>query len=237
MALDLLNPSDLSDHYRHLLRQTISAYNPTQIVLGEALQNAIDAIVEIDDGAPHEITINLDLDQSTITITDNGNGFPNDPSLLFLGGGTKRSGNPKLFGLVGVGIKVVLFSSKEFRLRANSDDRAFRYEISDAYKFDTDPTIELKVPEEQFPDDPSPLNHGTEVHYRFPGAAAGNPVGQFIQNMYEQCFPQGNDKGFGKTLKRAVELGDYVNRFAGLMATFLRRYTYASSAFNFEFVG
>ena len=233
MPLDLLNPSDLSDHYRHLLRQTISAYNPTQVVLGEVLQNSIDAIVETDDGSPHEIIINLDLDQSTVTITDDGNGFPNDPNLLFLGGGTKRSGNSKkLFGLVGVGIKVVLFSSKKFRLRANSDNHAFRYEISDAYKFDTDASIELKAPEVQFPNDPSPLNHGTEVHYQFPGAAADNLIGQFIQNMYEQCLPQGNDKGFGQTLKRAVELGDYVNRFSGLMATFLCRYTYASDVLN-----
>ena len=70
--LDLLNPSDLRDHYQHLLRQTISAYSPTQIALGEVLQNALDAIVEVGNDAPHDITINLDLDQSTITITDTG---------------------------------------------------------------------------------------------------------------------------------------------------------------------
>ena len=232
MALDLLNPSDLSDHYRHLLRQTISAYNPTQIVLGEVLQNAIDAIVETDDGAPHEIIINLDLNQSTITITDSGKGFPNDPSLLFLGGGTKRSGgNKKLFGLVGVGIKVVLFSSQEFRLRANSDKGTFRYEISDAYKFGNDSPPNLEAPR-QFLDDPSPLNRGTEVHYRFPGPVADNPIGQFIQNMYDQCLPQGKDSGFGKTLKLAVKQGNYENPFSVLMATFLRRYTYASDVLN-----
>ena len=108
---DLLNPSDFSELYRHQLKQTISAYNPTQIVLGEALQNAIDAIVEAD-GTSHEITIDLDLDERTVKVIDTGIGFPNDPKLLFLGGGTKRDGNPRLFGFVGVGIKVVLFSSK-----------------------------------------------------------------------------------------------------------------------------
>ncbi len=230
-SLDLLNPSDLSEHYRHQLRQTISAYNPTQIVLGEALQNALDAIVEADDGESHEIKINLDLDQSAITVTDNGGGFPNNPKLLFLGGGTKRSGNPKLFGLVGVGIKVVMFSSKEFRLRSNSDQSAFRYEIVDAYKFENAPPPDLKVPN-QFEADPSPLSNGTEVHYRFPGPATDNPIGQFIQNMYNQCLPQGNDTGFGKTLKSAVERGFYKNRMAGLMATFLRRYTYAGDVLN-----
>ena len=230
-SLDLLNPSDLSEHYRHQLRQTISAYNPTQIVIGEALQNAIDAIVEADDGVSHEININLDLDQSAVTVTDDGGGFPNDPSLLFLGGGTKRCGNPKLFGLVGVGIKVVLFSSEEFRLRANSDQGAFCYEIVDAYKFENDPPPDLKVPN-QFETHPSPLSNGTEVHYQFPAPTRDNSVGQFIQNMYDQCLPQGNDIGFGKTLKSAVEKGIHVNRFAGLMTSFLRRYTYAGDVLN-----
>ena len=230
-SIDLLNPSDLREHYRHQLRQTISAYNPTQIVLGEALQNAIDAIVEANDGGPHEININLDLDQSAVTITDNGGGFPNDPKLLFLGGGTKRSGNPKLFGLVGVGIKVVLFSSKKFRIRANSDQGAFHYEIVDAYKFDNESPPDLEVPS-QFETDLSPSSNGTEVHYQFPGPTIDNPVGEFIQNMYDQCLPQGNDAGFGKTLTSAVQQGIYENRFAGLMISFLRRDTYAGDVLN-----
>ena len=229
--LDLLNPSNLSEHYRHQLRQTINAYNPTQIVLGEALQNAIDAIVQVDDGAAHEININLDLDQKSVTVTDTGIGFPNNPSLLFLGGGTKRSGSRKLFGLVGVGIKVVLFSSKEFRLRASSDQGAFRYEISDAYQFEKDPPPNLQAPS-QFPDDASPLNNGTEVYYCFPEHTEDNPVEQFIQNMYDQCLPRGNDYDFGKTLKLAVKRGFYENRMAGLMAAFLRRYTYAGDVLN-----
>lgn len=230
-SLDLLNPSDLREHYRHQLKQTISAYNPTQIVLGEALQNAIDAIVEIDDRDSHEVNITLDLDQSAVTVADDGGGFKNDPGLLFLGGGTKRTGNRKLFGLVGVGIKVVLFSSKVFRLRAKPDEGAFHHEILDAYKFDNDPPPNLEIPR-QFPDDSSPLNHGTEVHYQFPGSIADNPIGQFIQNMYDQCLPQGNDSGFGEILKSAVEKGVYPNRFAGLIAAFLLRYTYASDVLN-----
>ena len=230
-ALDLLNPSDLSAHYRHLLRQTISAYNSTQIVLGEALQNAIDAVVEAD-SASHEIIIDLDLDQRSVTITDTGVGFPNDPSLLFLGGGTKRHGNPRLFGFVAVGIKVVLFSSKEFRIRAKPADGGFFYQISDAYQFEKDPPPNLQVPS-QFPSDPSPLKTGTEVYYQFPDHVAHDPIEQFMQNMYDQCLPQGNDTGFGKTLKSAVDRGFYENRFACLMATFLRRHTYAGDVLNY----
>ena len=230
--LDLLNPSDLREHYRHQLKQMISAYNPTQIVLGEALQNAIDAIVEAD-GASHEITIELDLDKKSVTVTDTGIGFPNDPSLLFLGGGTKRRGNPHLFGLAGVGIKVVLFSSKEFSIQARSDSGAFRYEISDAYKFAQESPPALQVPR-QFPEDTSPLYiQGTKIYYQFPNGAH-DPVERFIEAMYQQCLPQGdNHKEFGKTLEAAVEKGFYENRFAGLMVAFLRRYTYAGDVLNY----
>ena len=229
--LDLLNPSDLRDHYRHQLKQTISAYNPTQIVLGEALQNAIDAIVEAD-GAIHEINIDLDLDQKAVKVTDTGVGFQNDPRLLFLGGGTKRHGDRRLFGFVGVGIKVVLFSSKEFHLRACSNSGAFSYKISNAYQFEKDPPPPLQVPS-QFPADPSPLDNGTELYYQFPGQIAHDPVKRFIQDMYDQCLPQGNESGFGKTLKSAVKRGFYPNRFSGLMATFLRRHTYAGDVLNY----
>ena len=50
--------------------------------------------------------------------------------------------------------------------------------------------------------------------------------------MYDQCLPQGSDAGFGKTLKSAVQKGIYENQFAGLMAAFLRRYTYAGDVLN-----
>ena len=234
---DLLNPtgfserSDFSKHYRHQLKQTISAYNPTQIVLGEALQNAIDAIVEAD-GTSHEIIINLDLDNRSVKVADTGIGFPNDPKLLFLGGGTKRHGNPRLFGFVGVGIKVVLFSSNKFSIRAHSNDGAFRYEISDAYQFDKDPPPILRVPKQLLTDSPS-LKRGTEVYYQFPQNTARDPVEQFMQNMHAQCLPQGNNTGFGKTLKSAVDRGFYENRFSGLMEAFLRRHTYAGDVLNY----
>ena len=228
---DLLKPTHLYDNYRHQLRQTISAYSPTMTVLGEALQNAIDAIVETDDGASHKINVNLDFDQRSVRVSDTGVGFSNKPNLLFLGGGTKRSGDRRLFGFVGVGLKVVLFSSKKFSLRAKSNMGAFKYEISDAYRFENDPPPDLHMPL-QFPQDSSPLERGTEVYYCFPRDVAHDPVRGFVQNMYDRCLLQGNNLGFAKTLKSAVERGFYENRFAGLMATYLRRYTYAGDVLN-----
>ncbi len=229
--VNLLDPKNLHEHYIHQLRQTISAYSPAMIVLGEALQNAIDAIVQADDGSSHEVNIDFDLDQRSVTVTDTGVGFKNDPNLLFLGGGTKRHGDRRLFGLVGVGLKVVLFSSMKFRLRANSNGETFRYEINDAYRFGSDPPPDLRVPS-QFPDDQSPLTKGTEVSYRFPSKIAHDPVQGFMQDMYDHCLPQGNNSGFGKTLISAVERGVFENRFAALMASFLRRYTYAGDVWN-----
>lgn len=230
--LDLLNPSNLYEHYQHQLKQTISAYNPTQIVLGEALQNAIDAIVEVDDGISHEIKINLDFDQRVVTVADSGVGFQNDPSLLFLGGGTKRSGNRKLFGFVGVGLKVVLFSSKKFSLRSRRNDEHLKFEIQDAYQFSRDSPPDLRVPT-VFPQDPSPRStQGTEISYQFPSQVAHDPFDHFIQNIYSQCLPHGSGKGFGKTLKEAVNRKHFETRFAGLLASFLRRYTYAGDVWN-----
>lgn len=232
---DLLDPSEdeeFQSHYRHQLKQTICAYNPTQIVLGEVLQNAIDAIVQAD-ATSHEITINLDLDSKSVKVTDTGIGFPNDPKLLFLGGGTKRTGNPRLFGFVGVGLKVVLFSSKMFSIRANSNDGHFYYEVSDAYLFEKDQRPKIEAPKPLFPKDPSPLDKGTEVYYRFPKEIANDPVKQFMQNMHAQCLPQGNDSGFGKTLKSAVDRGVFQNRFSGLLEVFLRRHTYAGDVWNY----
>ena len=230
--LDLLNPSNLYEHYQHQLKQTIRAYNPTQIVLGEALQNAIDAIVEVGDGVTHEINIKLDLDHRVVTITDNGVGFENDPSLLFLGGGTKRSGNRKLFGFVGVGLKVALFSSKNFILRSRKGDKHLKFEIHDAYLFSRDSPPNLRVPT-VFSQDPSPLSkQGTEISYQFPSQVAHDPFNHFIQNIYSQCLTHGSDKGFGKTLKEAVNRKHFDTRFAGLLASFLRRYTYAGDVWN-----
>lgn len=229
--LDLLNPLDLREHYRHQLKQTISAYNPTQVVLGETLQNAIDAVVQ-ENGAEHKITIKLDFDQRSVTVMDDGIGFPNDPSLLFLGGGRKRHGDRKLFGFVGVGLKVVLFSSNKFRLRSHSDGGAFDYEIQNAYKFDSDSPPDLQAPT-VFPEDSSPLpTHGTEVNYQFPSEVAHDPFKLFVQDISDQCLPHGNDRSFGKTLQEAVDRGHFETRFAGLMASYLRRYTYAGDVWN-----
>lgn len=218
----LLQPPQLHAHYVHQLRQTINAYDHTQVVVGEAIQNALDAIVQAG-GGPRRVEVELDLDRKTVRVFDDGIGFPNDPDLLFLGGSTKKSGAKKLFGLVGVGIKVVLFSSRWFRLRARNSEGHFRYEVRDACEFDREPPPELPVPE-HFDPDPSPLpSTGTEVAYAFPD---DDRIKGFFADVMARALDDSTNSGFAQTLRRAVENGSFDSRLSALLAAYLRRYTY-----------
>lgn len=231
--IDLLNPFPaLQGHYIHQLKQTIHAYSATQIVIGEVLQNAIDSLVEA--GRPNGlIEVTLDFDARTVTVRDNGTGFPNDPHLLFLGGGRKRGGSKKLFGLVGVGLKVVLFSSDFFQIRARNQSGAFRYTLDNAYHFETDPPPVLAAPG-RFPDDDKPLDHvGTEIVYRFPAGTSRDPLKEFTQELIERCLTgSALDKGFGKSLTASVKSGVADTRFSALLEGFFRRYTYSADVLN-----
>ena len=230
--LDLLNPTNLQGHYVHQLRQTIHAYGPTQIMLGEALQNAIDAVVQ-SGGGHGRVEVALDFDRRRVIVRDNGVGFPNDPGLLFLGGSQKQEGeNKKLFGLVGVGIKVILFRSNAFSLRARQGLVAHRFDLTDAYRFDREPPPPLMVPE-HFEADAQPLPAtGTEVSYAFPAGTTDDPIRGFFRELMELCLPDGIEAGFGETLRRAQESGFFDSRFSGLLSAYLRRFTYAGDVLN-----
>src|SRR4051794_16387373 len=107
MPLDLLTPlgatEQLRRNYIHQLRQTINAYLPAYIFVGEALQNALDAIRRTDGQTSHKIQITMDFNDRRVTIRDTGRGFPDQPALLFLGDGDKKGRG--LAGMVGVGLK------------------------------------------------------------------------------------------------------------------------------------
>jgi len=232
MGLDLLNPSTLRTNYIHQLRQTLQAYSAAQVVVGEGLQNAIDATVSIGGGPNRDISIEIDLDERRVVIHDRGAGFPNDPSLLFLGG-TKKGENPKkLVGLVGVGMKVVIFHSNFFRLQTRNEEGAYCFQLTDAYRFEQDPAPDLRVPD-TFEEDPDPLAEiGTRIEYTFPRGARHDPVGAFIEEIVDTCFPLGINNAFGKVLARAVESKQFQSRFIGALAAYLRRYSYAGDVLN-----
>lgn len=230
-TVDLLRPPGLSDLYIHQLKQTIQAYNPAQIVIGEAVQNAIDTIIDVGGGS-HLINLNIDFDGRTVCVQDDGKGFPNDPTLLFLGGTGKKDGGKKFFGLVGVGIKVVLFKSEYFMIRSRTADGAYRLEIPNAYRFGDNSDSKLEIPS-SFPVDSSPLDSvGTQIIYRFPEGTLEDPIATFVEDLVDRCLPRGLDRDFGKTLVHAVKQNVFPNRFAALIGSFLRRFTYAGDVMN-----
>ena len=232
--LDLLQPSALYEHYVHQLSQAINAYSVPQIVIGEALQNAIDAIVEMG-GGEHHIKLIINFDTRTVTVEDTGKGFPNDPSLLFLGGSRKRHGDKRLFGLIGVGIKVVLFSSQNFTIRSSSEEGTIYWNLKDANKYSEKPKPSLPLPARFDPDDRTLSHQGTKIRYTFPRGTDGSPdlLTQFANEIFESCI-QGDSQGkFRETLQYAAKRGEFSSRFCAMLAAFLQRFTYVGDVSNF----
>ncbi|MEW1550185.1 ATP-binding protein [Streptomyces tsukubensis] len=222
-AYDLLNPESLSENYVRQLRQTIDAYLPQYVFIGEVLQNSLDAVREAPKGK-HRIDITIDFDALKVSIHDDATGFPNDPKLLFLGGG-KKDGK-KLAGQVGVGLKVVLFSSEHFTIRSRTPQGSFRFSVDNACDFDLDPQARpsFKMPKE-FEPDPSPLeNVGTEITYRF--RSDSKVLSNYLQEIQEEALPRGTRSDFVQTLANAVQSGNYPNGFAALLACDLKRFSY-----------
>src|ERR1035438_447663 len=160
--IDLLDPAlAFRENYLHQLQQTIEAYSIPLRVLGEPLQNAIDA-VEDTPAERGKIAVTIDFDNNKIIVADNGQGFPKDPKLLFLGGTKKVGKNQR--GRVGVGIKVTIYSSDQFRIRARTIEGSWKVEIESASKFQQLKNLAITIA-----DDPEPLpTLGTELEYVIP---------------------------------------------------------------------
>lgn len=216
--IDLLSPgASFRENYSYQLQQTIDAYSISKIVIGEAIQNAIDAVCETDKREGY-ININIDFDTSQIIVEDNGKGFPKQFSLLYLGGGTKS--DKKLKGKVGVGIKVTLFCSNFFSIRSQLGNNSWKIDIENACNFKE--LLQLEIPTD-FPNDPHPLeNSGTQITYRFPKEK--DFLKEFIHEVIDTTLPKGLDKEFGKTIKN-FNTG-FPSPIATLLAVFLQRYSY-----------
>lgn len=221
--INLLSPAEsFRDNYIRQLQRTIEAYSSSMIVLGEAIQNSIDAVCEakntINKG---KINVEINFDSETVIITDNGVGFPNDISLLYLGGGTKSE--KKLKGKVGVGIKVTLFCSDKFCLRSRGKDYTFKVNLDNAYQFEKLANLDVTSP---LPDDQAPLEeNGTQVTYSFPKARNGQSyLDDFFQEILPKAIPDGVNKNFGKTIQEYQT--KFPSPFSALLASFLQRYSY-----------
>ena len=230
MQLDLLSPLgaevQLRQNYVHQLRQTISAYQPSFIFVGEALQNALDAIRDGGSGN-HRIAVQMDFDERTVSVQDSGPGFPDKPSLLFLGGGEKQGRG--LAGMVGVGLKVILFSSDKFTIQATNADKSFRVDLTNANRYGEESPPSLAVPD-PFEIDSSPAitaGTGTRIQYRFPRDPNGTPgiPERYLRDVKEDCLAD-TASNYGDVLADAVRKRQFPSRLAALIASHLRRFSY-----------
>jgi hypothetical protein len=235
MPLDLLAPQgaqqQLRDNYIHQMRQTIDAYLPSFIFVGEALQNALDAVrtASSTPNGGHVINITLNFNQRRVTVTDTGDGFPDAPNLLFLGGG--RKDGLKLAGMIGVGLKVILFSSDSFILRSRRDDGSIRVDLVGACNFDENAELSIELPDPQhLPADNDPLeSRGTSISYTFPDCGDGDGIPErYLQDVLDNCMSP-TKPDFEVSLNNAIHNGGFPNRLAALIASDLRRYSYLGS--------
>jgi len=226
--IDLLTPANADSYkqnYMHQMRQTIDAYLKSMIVLGEGLQNAIDAVCDHDLDASGKISVVVDFDNEEINIADNGKGFPKDASLLYLGG-TGKLGK-KLKGKVGVGIKVSMFSSSYFCIKSKTVNESWKLEIEDAYNFENLQTICIPDP---LPTDPSPLEeHGTLITYRFPQLPQQEGNQTLLDVFVHEIIGTTGDP-FLRTVKALHPSLSFPSPFAALLSSFLRRFSYLGDA-------
>ena len=235
MPLDLLYPHGAEEHLRrnyiHQVRQTINAYLPSNIFVGEALQNALDAIREGAVGH-HKIEVRMDFDERSVSVRDSGLGFPDKPSLLFLGGGTKQ--DQGFAGMIGVGLKVILFSSEKFTLQATNADKSLCVEVDNAHRYNYEPPPDISLPDASaFPVDSNPaieIGTGTLVEYIFPQGPNGAPSipDLYLRDIRDDCLSR-QRRDFGESLNDAVRVDAYPSRLAALIASHLRRYSYVGS--------
>jgi hypothetical protein len=174
-----------------------------------------------------KVSVALDFDARRVTVRDTGIGFPDDPSLLFLGGGTKIGKG--LAGMVGVGLKVVLFSSSQFHVKVTNTSKSLFVQVDDAHRFAEVHPPDLTLPERySLPSDPSPLmssGTGTELSYAFPFSQDGIPE-QGLRDIREGCIAARKRPNFEDSLTNATAQGGYPSRLAALIASYLRRFMY-----------
>ena len=225
-SIDLLRPETAMNNYRNQIKHTIDAYSVPHIVVGEALQNALDAVAiattqkKILKG---EISIEINFDSNTVIVKDNGIGFPNESGLLILGGTEKPKSSKTVAGMVGVGIKVVLYCTEFFSIKAKTDTECWTVEISGANRFKDDQSLQLNIPV-PFSIDTSPLEKtGTNITYKFPGGENGmmNLFMEAVRNRIVETEVDA-DSGFPSIVKKSADS----NQVVYLLASFLQRFSY-----------
>jgi len=211
-SLDLLAFGPSVDNRKNAIDNLLASYPLAWIVIHETLQNSIDAIQK-SGKAEGSISILMDLDKEEIEITDNGRGFPYKFDLL-LYGGTDKLKDPQgnlLGGNIGVGLKVVLFSSKDFKIESINNNQTWKLKVSDAYKYEQLDKLTPQIDEPK----PSIAESGTKITYSFPD----RKVSDFIEYVFKEFFYSVEDK----------LASDHLNKFKMALEFYLRSYSYAGN--------
>lgn len=220
-TFNLLNPEEAQRQYRNNIGRSIEAYSPTHLVVAEAMQNALDAITQLPNRIPEgELNVSIDFNSGEVEVEDNGVGFPEKPELLVIGGTTKNKG---AMGRVGVGSKVVLFSSEKFELHSNDGRKSFQIVLNEAHRFMEEGfNLELEQP---FPNSTKKTNRGTKLIYRFPKKDGKNEkLIEFLDHIKTRLRITGEEvTGFSQLVKS----DDSSNAAAKLIGMYLQRFTYA----------
>lgn len=129
LAQDLLDTfkakSGTPDHFRRAVEEIVRSYRHSWDVLGELVQNAVDAIrreaKSQGKGYEGELTIHIDSTKLEVVVKDNGCGLaPEDiPHALIPSGSFKSLG--KDLGYKGFGLTFVCFSSQRFEMSTVRD--------------------------------------------------------------------------------------------------------------------
>lgn len=201
------------DLYKQAINSAIDTYPLEWIVILETLQNSIDAINKNNSIKEGQVDIIFDINEDSVTIIDNGMGFPLKENLFFLHGGTKIN-DKTTKGKIGVGLKVTIFSSKSFYVSStfkNGDgkhklwnckiENGFQYKDRSHLNAITGPLQETTEPT------------GTTINYSFPD----NYILDFILKI---------SKGF-KEIPETIEKS-LINKFKKSIEHFFRTNSYSA---------
>lgn len=153
-----LSAADIFTHSNNKLqmRDIFAIYSHDWDVLGEMIQNAVDAVLkrrELSEGLEYEpiISITYNLADRSIAVRDNGAGISSDKALKVVApnySGKDPKGTNR--GEFGVGLSYVAFSANSFCLETCAQDQHTSVTVRNGYDWATDEEdkVELEIQQE-----------------------------------------------------------------------------------------
>lgn len=207
------------------IERIIEKYSPVWRTLHEPIQNAIDAIQKREEATDGEVIVELSLADQRVRITDNGRGFPKDLKLL-LPDATDKDAQRETMGYQGVGLKSVVYTSNNFKLRANTGDESWGIEISEAASYLSSGGTE----EAPISSIDGLSERGTSLNVAFTGQQVTKALRQIIEKLTE------SETNFQMKWPRAREQNYYLKKADGpveelkyLLEYYMRTQTYVGS--------